>query len=473
MVTKKTLGIIGASTLLVGGVSAYILLDKTPKEAYLYAEYKTGKEMIEFFADRYEEELAWAEKTSKNPSKNEFELSANIEDYNYNLSSELVDAINSSSINLVMESDPKEKQIAMGVGATILDYDVDNFTFYITDESSMLELPFQDEALKVGHQDLVDIIEDMAGESICLKGEDLANILTNQSVLEEDDLEYLQKEYGKLLMDILPDEAFTRNDDTITMELSGKDLENIIEEFANFAENDRELIRILKEVVHYSDPCSEIDFEEELKLLFDGLKDLDIDGELISKIWIEKNIITKRTIEVGGLEIKAKQSIDENLVFDYEFKDDYYGSLFTVEGKFTSGERIKDSLTIENSDVVLTYESNERIDKDTRKFEREFYYNDYYSEFALNWDGDYSVSGDKMSGEHNIYMEIPGEGKVGLAVKNTNVITKKINLPKNTVDIGKMTTSEIEEYLEYEIAPNAQKWGEGLFKELEDILYYY
>lgn len=473
MITKKTLSIVGVSTLLVGGVSAYILLDKSPKEAYFHAEYKTGKKIVEFFADRYEPELAWAEKTNKKPSKNEFELSANIEDYNYNLSPELIDAINSSSVNMVVQSNPKEKQMAMGVGATLLDYEIDNFTYYITEKSSILELPFQEEALEVEHEDLIDMMEEMTGESICFNGEDLVKRLTNQSILKEKDVKYLKKKYGKLLIDILPDEAFTRKDDTITMELSGREIEEALEKFADFAQKDRELLRIMKDLAQYSDPCNDIDMEDELERFFDNLRDLDIDGEIVSKIWIEKNIITKRSMELGELEIKAKQSIDkEELVINYEFKE-YGDTLLSVDGKFTSGERIKDKLTFETYDGLLTYKSSERLEKDKREFKREFLFTDYYDEFSLNWDGNYTISGDKMSGEHNIYMEIPREGKIGIALKNKSALTKSINIPKDTVDLGKMTTSEMEEYIENEIVPNAQKWGEDLFENLEDLLYYY
>ena len=471
MVTKKTLGIIGTSTLLVGGVSAYILLDKTPKEAYLYAEYKTGKEMVEFFADRYEPELSWSEKTKNNATKNDYELSANIEDYTYSFSPEIVDAINSSSLNLAYESDPKEKQVALGLGATVFDYDMDNFTFYITDESSMLELPFQDEVLKLSHEDLIDIIEEENGE-ICFNGEDLVNIFTNQSVLSEDDTNYLLKEYGKLLVDVLPDEAFTRNDNTITMKLSSVDIKDIISKVADFAGSDAELVRILEKTVHYSDPCGDINIEEELEKFLADLKNTDVNFDVVSTIWLDKNMITKRSIEIDGVKIDAEHSINNDLVFDYEFIDEYDETLLAVKGKFTSGKNMNDTVTIESSDVILTYESNESLEKEKRKFEREFYLSDYYSEFTINWDGHNTISGDKMAGEHNVYMEIPETGKFDLAIKNNSVITKKINVPSNTKDIGKMTMSEIEEYIEYEIVPNAEKWGEGLFEELADLLYY-
>lgn len=472
MMKKRTLGLVSAGVLLAGGVSAYVILDKTPKEAYLYAEYKTAQKAYEFVTERYEDEFEWMKKTQKEVTKNDVDFSLSVEDYDYNYNPDIINVVNSSSLNVSVVSDPKKKQFSAGVGATILDYSLDPFTFYLTEEDVMLELPFQEETLAANLNDLGDMIETITDEDMCLREIDFSEYIRNNGLLTEEDLNYILKEYGKIIYKAIPEDAFTKNDNTITMEMRGRDLEKIIVEIVESAEGDRELARILDRVILSADPCSSMTGEDFLAELVNELDDLRIDGDIYSKVWLDGNIITKRVLEFDEIEIKGKQKFDKELSWDYDFIEDGE-TVLTIEGDLGAGERIKDSIIIDVDGGTITYNSNEKKNKDKRDFSREFYFNDNYDEFKINWDGETSISGDKMRGEHEFFIDIPYEGSMGLVLKNDSVITKSLTIPSKSVDLTDMTSREIEEYLEYEVAPNIERWGDGLFEEIEDILYYY
>lgn len=472
---KAIFGGVGAAVLLAGGVGAYAVFNKTPKQAYLYAEYKTAESAIEFVKERYADELKWAETVKTEAVQNDYELSLGVEDYSGNLGYDVTEAINTSSINVSLATDPKNDQYSAAVGATVLDFDIDDFTFFLTNESMMLQLPFQDEALEVKLDGLADMMEATTGDNMCLNEVNLTDYVTTESVVSEEDMNYLKKEYGLALYEALPEEAFTKNDDTITMELRGRDMEQIITDIVEKAEGDSELHRIIDEVLIYSDPCMSTTAEEIIDELVYSLDYMDINGEFVSKIWLDGNTIVKRSIEIDSITIEGKQSVEDGITWNYDISEKgYEDSAVLFKGKLGAGEKIKDSIVFEvPGEGSLNYESSERVDKGTRKFDREFAFYDGYDDFAVQWSGETTFDGDKMNGEHEISVEFPYEGKVAVVLKNEGAVTKGITLPPKTVDLTSMTDSEMEEYFYYEVGPKAEEWGMGLYSELENLLYYY
>ena len=64
---KKPIFIIGLLLLIGGGVTAAILLNKSPKELYLLSEYNSIKESMAGFEDTYGDALKFQEQTLEKP----------------------------------------------------------------------------------------------------------------------------------------------------------------------------------------------------------------------------------------------------------------------------------------------------------------------------------------------------------------------------------------------------------------------
>ncbi|MER2089784.1 MAG: hypothetical protein ABS920_08600, partial [Sporosarcina sp.] len=63
-----------------------------------------------------------------------------------------------------------------------------------------------------------------------------------------------------------------------------------------------------------------------------------------------------------------------------------------------------------------------------------------------------------------------GENMISLLLKQQGKVVKKVEMPAekdDTVNIGKMTMSEIEAFIENEITPKFQEWISGFMEELQ------
>lgn len=473
---KKILfSIIAGVVLLVGGVVGAFTLIKSPKEAYLYAEYKTANSAIEQLENRFKEELKWKDTVQSSPTKMDIEFSANV-DADYGLMDyEILDALNSSSVNLTIQSNPKDSTYAFSAGANILDYAIDPFTAYLTDEKVIGEMPFQDEALEMSIEKLLDFSERELS-NVCIQEEDFKRLMEQQGLLTEEDLEYLKDELIPAIYKAIPDEAFKKEDNNLTMELSGNDIENLLDATAKTLENDEVVKRIVNDYINLVGECEFYTAEELIDEITDNLSSIRVDISIKSVLTVKGSQIIERKLYINDEKLlEGTQNFKEGIVFDYEITDTYTSG--KIKGEIgTDKKDIEDEIEISvEGETVLLYEGKETHNKKERDFSRAVTFSDGYDDFTFNWDGTQSFAGDGNVSDNEFYFEVPGEGRLSLHMKTDSQKTKGIDLPSNTVDLTDMSHFEMEQYFENEVAEKFMYWAEDLIYELEDLeeLFYY
>jgi len=463
-------GITGA-LVLAGGVSAFALFN-SPKEAYLYAEYKTANSAIEKLEQRFEEDIKWNDIVKTDATKMDMEISASVEDnYGY-LDYAILEAINSSSIDFTMQSNPKETTYALSAGATILDFTIDPFTAYLTDKKIVGEMPFQEEAIEMSFEKLSELSGE---ESACSLDGDFERLMKQQDLLTEDDLKHIQKEILPEIYKAIPDEAFEKDGNQLTMQLTGSDIENLLDVAVNTLAQDEVVKRVINDTINVYGECETYTVDkvlDEMKAEISAIK-VDSSTTLKSVITVNNLIIVDRKLYIKDeLVLEGKQNFKDGIVFDYEFMDPEYGTTATVKGEIGTGKNIRDEIEISTEgEAFLHYEGKETNNKKKRDFSRALTVNDGNDKVTFNWDGTQSFAGDGNVSDNEIYFEIPEQGKVLLHVKTDSKIIKGIDLPSNTIDLTSMSESEIEQYFQNEVAENFMYWTEDLISELGDLLY--
>lgn len=468
---KKTLLFGGIGTVvLAGGISAYSIYDKTPKEAYFYAEYKTADAAMEFITDRYAPELTWYETQLEKPTQNDFKLSANVNDNTGSLGWGIAEAISSVSIDVTTQIDPKNSHNAFSIGATIFDKEIDQFGLFITDKKIIAEVPFQDEALEVDLAEVFELIEMTTGENTCMQDVDVQQYIKSGSVVSEKDQKYLIDTYVKGLYDTIPEDAFTQVDEKITMELSGKEIQTILISLATSAEKDKKLLKILDDIIHSSDPCSSTESKETLELVVNELTAAKFDFDIKSTIWVEKNKVVKRELEIDNALFKGTQKFGKELEFDLDAIDrDNNETIYTIKGSLGSGDSFKDEIEVKaNGNVVFEYKSEEDLKNSTRQFERSISFSEGI-DIRFDWTGELQYEADNVSGEQKFALASNELGNISLVIENDGKTIKDITVPKKTVNLSKMSEDELDEYFEFEVAPKFYDWSSGLFSGLGDL----
>lgn len=472
---KLLFGGLGGAIVLAGGVAAYTLLN-SPKEAYLYAEYKTANSAIEQLEQRFEQDIKWADIVKTDATKMDMELSASVEDYYGYMDYEVLEAINSSSIDLTVHSDPKENTYALSAGATIFDFTIDPFTAYLTDKKIVGEMPFQEEALELNLEKLFDLSNEELNNA-CISDADVERLIKQRQLLSEDDLKHLQKEILPEIYKSIPDEAFEKEGDQLTLQLTGRDIEKLINVAANTLAQDKVVKRFVSDTIKLSGECEYYTVEEALDEMLADVSEIDVDPSVTIKsvITVDGSQILERKLYVEDeLLLEGTQNFKDRIVFDYDFMEPGYGVIASIKGEIGTGKEIRDEIEISaEGETFFYYEGNETNGKSVRDFSRALTVYDGYDEFTFNWDGSQSFAGDGNVSDNEIYVEIPGEGILSLNLKTNSQKTKGIKLPRKTIDLTDMSTSEIERYFENEVADNFMYWAEDLAYELEDLFYYY
>lgn len=468
---KFLVGGITGALVLAGGVSAFALFN-SPKEAYLYAEYKTANSAIEKLEQRFEEDIKWSDIVNTDATKMDMEISASVEDDAGYLEYEIVEAINSSSIDVTVQSNPQENTYALSVGAKILDFTIDPFTAYVTDKKMIGEMPFQEEALEMSLEKLSELSGE---ENACMLDEDFERIMKQQDLLTEEDLKHIQKEILPEIYKAIPDKAFEKDGNQLTMQLTGSDIENLLDVAVNTLAQDEVVKRVINDAIIVYDQCGTYTVDKVLDEMKAEISAIEVDSSTTIKSVITVNnllIVDRKLYIKDELVLKGTQNLKSGIVFDYEFIDPEYGTTATVKGKIGTGKNIRDEIEISNEgEMFLHYEGKETNNKKKRDFSRALTVNDGNDKVTFNWDGTQSFAGDGNVSDNKIYFEIPDQGKLSLYVKTDSQKTKGFDLPSNTVDLTGMSESEIEQYFQNEVAENFMSWTEELMYELGDLLY--
>ena len=466
---NKKIILSGVGALLIGGgVAAYTLLNKTPKEAYFQAEMNTIETALEFFSERYEPEMNWYETQLEKPTETNLALSGNIDSYD-----EMASILNGATINVTALSDPKKSEAAVKLDASLFDIEIDGVGLYLTKDKIYAEVPFQ-EALELDLQNLGDFFEITTGDNMCLENVDIHKFIGTASPISEKDQTYIKETYGKVLFNSLPDKAFTEEDNKLTMSLKGSDIQKVLEDVLEKAIKDKKTQTIINELILLSDPCEKLDSKELLEEILSEVESTDFDFNIKSVIWTKDNIVVKRDLTIDTLQIKGEFAIDKSLTFDYSMEDKEYDEEFlTLKGKFGSGKNFEDEVTISSyGETILEYAGEESLNKNIRTFDRSVYLTlGYEGEFELSWAGETEYEGDSAIGEHEVSFSSNYTGTLGLLVETDSKVIKKIDVPSKSINLTDMSESELEDYFTGEFMNNFSDWAEDRFNGLEYLFY--
>src|SRR5690606_12662977 len=98
----------------VGSVSAFFLLNKSPKVKYLLAETKTFTQMGDLFQERYQNEFDWMDVQKKKPVETTQDLSFEWNDPNADYDMvEMQRILNNTTFTMKQTKDPVKKEWEM------------------------------------------------------------------------------------------------------------------------------------------------------------------------------------------------------------------------------------------------------------------------------------------------------------------------------------------------------------------------
>lgn len=505
---KKVIAIIVIAIIVIGGsVAAFVMLNLSDKQKYFLAEKKSLDFMIDRAEDRYQPEFDWLEQTEDNPTESAVQLSA---DYNDPKGGNIggmnpQSIINNATLGFTTQMDMNNKQMAAEMQGSFGDLEVDDIHLYLTDEKVMAGVPFLDEILQIKSDDIGDLLHEADPESFT--GEENPDFATffDKSVMSDEDESYLKKEYIGMIYDELPDGAFKATDETIkinddsidteklTMHLTEDEVKEILQAtFEKMQQDDRlkEIMQDQFEAEQFGLPAdvnpemqNEFndfinDFDTALDEAQEGIKDLHIPDGVTSTIWKKDKLIVKRefTADIGlskdelvSLAVDGTQSLKDNQqTFDYHFHyadDDDEGTMQLTGDLSFDDDEISDSIKLSAAGNELTYDGSSTLKDGKRDFERIFSVEDSQGEGGqFIWTGNTSYEKDKMSAEHKLSADAPAfgitEDMFTLNIDNSGKTIKGVDMPDkdNVKDIGGMSSEDLDNYFETEVAPQAQQW---------------
>jgi len=508
-VSKGLIAIIVVILVLAGGTAAaFMMIKSSPKASYFLAEKDTIDFLVEQVNDRYQPELDWYETTQNGKTASTYELTV---DYNdpaastgYGMDPAMI--INNSSLTATTQSDMENNQINTEFKANIGGMEINDFQFFVTDEKLMLGLPFLEETVQLKDGDLGKLLHEADPE--VFTGEESLQLDTlfesANRFMPEEDMEYVEEEYLKLIYDELPEDAFTSDQETVEVNGESIDAEKIVLHLTE--EQLKDIIRTVLEKMKSDDKFKEIikealvaqqlggaqidgeldtfisDFETAITDVLEGLDDFQIPNGLASTLWIDDKKIVQRhfTVEMGPtdastveLSVKGSQLFtDVKQFFNYDFTmiDSENSDEFTMN---LSGDlnwednQGTDSINLSADGVALSYEASETFEDGTREFDRTFSFEEPTSgKYSLLWSGNGTFEKDQMNGEHHLSVEAPEftQDMLTISLNTEGQTIDSVDAPseENVKDIGSMSLTEIQDYLELDVTPSFQQWLFGL-----------
>ncbi|MEO4053849.1 DUF6583 family protein [Solibacillus sp. CAU 1738] len=497
---KKIIPIIVTVLLLVVGsvTAAIFFLKKSPKEQYFLAEIDSAKYMVELFKDRYKEEFAWVDVAKEKPVQYEYDLSLQ-HDGQDEYAVMLNDVLNGLSATITLQQDPVENIVSADFKGSFMDVKLENFTGYATTEKLVIDLPFSDKYIQLKDNDFGKLMSNFDETYVGDEKLGLADILENRTLLTDEQSKYLLDEYVKHVYKELPDEAFTKESETvdvhgkslktdrITMNLSAKDAQNLVLKVLEKAKTDEKLKAILVDILKKSSG-PEIDaavamIEEEFESAIDeAITELkgseDVTGNIESVIWVADKHVVKRELKAKEADeefviVKGTQLLEkEQQVFAYEFSEGE--SALHLKGELSwKGGKASDKVSIlSDAGEGLTYTGEETLTNGERKFERVITFEDEYDTFTFDWVGSSAYKNDSVVGDYSFGIATADfAGKLNIQEKAE--LIKKVEIPtdKESVDLGSMDATELEQYLYEDLLPSFEEWSYQFAEAFESLFY--
>ncbi|OZU89772.1 hypothetical protein CIL03_01120 [Virgibacillus indicus] len=507
--SKGLIAVIAAAVLVVGGAAAaFVLLNFSEKEKFFLAEKNTLDFIVEKAEERYEPELNWMEQTESTPTESTIELSAE-----YNAPDNFgaggfgavdpAQIINNSTITITGAADMENKQATAALKADIGGMEINDINFYVTAEKLMVGLPFLEELLQMKDEDLGGLLKEI--DPNMFTGEETMNLENlfegSNGMLSEEDQEYLEEEYAKMIYDELPEDAFKSENETIkvngesldadkiTFHLTEDQLKEILTKTFEKLEKDDKVKEILREQMALqfgpTPMDSDIDqfiteYETAMADAKEGVKDFQIPDGLTAVSWISNDLIVQRDIKVEmgpsadelvSFAIKGSQLLqDTNQFFNYDlsFADSYDEGTLNISGNLSwEGNEADDFISLTADEFSLSYEGTESLSDNKRDFERIFSIEEPSTGGgSLVWAGNSTYDNDQMSSEHNLSIESPNlsQDMFALHINTDGKTIDSVEIPEdeNVKDLGSMSADEIMNYFENEVTPQMQQWMFGI-----------
>ncbi|MCG7344563.1 hypothetical protein MHZ92_10480 [Sporosarcina sp. ACRSL] len=494
-----------------GSVSAFFLLNKSPKVKYLLAETKTFAQIGDLFEERYKNEVDWMDVQKTKPVETSFDLSAEWNDpsASYDMV-ELQRIVNNTTLSMKQVKDPVEKEWEINFSGAFGSISSDFVTFYITPERFMAALPFTDKLLYFMDEDYGKLMRETDS---FYEGPDklgLSHLFEEQFAMTGEFQTYVKEEYMEYLYHELPEEAFTSekeeidlfgekiNTEKVEMNLSEEQVKTLLVNLFKKARTDEKLKALLKEQIAFSTMTDDIsarqltemirDFEDSLDEAIDGIESLHIPDGIKSTIWHKSNSIVKRefTMSMGEFEesiatftFEGVQLLEKSgQKWDYSFTgmDPHSGedAVLNFKGDLTWKDgKSDDTITISAEDTVITYKGKEELDGKERTFNREFSVSDDDFSPRLVWSGKATHEKDSMKSDNDFTIIDPSgaisSSDIYLRLKKEGKIVKKVEMPSESeklVDVGNMSSRELDD-LGNELAEEFEKWVTELMGDLQ------
>lgn len=323
-VSKKwIIGSVIAAVVLVSSIVVYgFMSSKSPKEAYLHAEYKSFTQAQEEFNSLYGDVFEMQDRMENEPYTSETDISGNfdvksdIADPTLMMVQGLLDQIN-ISVDSMSDLNNNKNYAKIGVelqGNTLADAELvqDGDKLGLRVPLAYSDFLFMD-TTKFG-----EFMRRMDPYYIGPETLNLDTIKMSDLKLTDDEKAKLKETYGKLLLDKLAEENFTREDgqkisvngvnvkaDKITLTLSEKEVQNLLADVLNTAAKDENLLNIItkryelivEQAQLESDPTIYVLSADELKTeLVAGLEEaaksvdeIQLESGIQSAIWLDSD----------------------------------------------------------------------------------------------------------------------------------------------------------------------------------------
>src|SRR5690625_3176768 len=164
-ISKVMLGIIiGVIVVIVGVIIFFAMGGGSTKQQYFLAEGKTLNDMSNYIEDRYEAELDWLEVAQEEPTKSSLDISGEYNDPNNINMGEMFDVreiINNSTMQMLTESDTANEQLNATLNANVAGISLEDFSFYLNQDTLTIDLPFLNEALMIQDKDIAPLMNEI------------------------------------------------------------------------------------------------------------------------------------------------------------------------------------------------------------------------------------------------------------------------------------------------------------------------
>jgi len=495
--------------VIVGGsVSAFFLVNKSPKVQYFLAEAETFKQVGTIFEDRYKNELRWLEVQKEKPVETNFDLSGEWNDPSVDYEMQQIQSIvNSAKISSKQVYDPVKKELEVDLRGELGSVNMNFGSVFVTTEKLVASFPFMDELIRFDDKDFGKLMRATDPDYEGNENLGLSQLFEDGFSMTEESRAYVEKEYIEYLIKEIPDKAFTSEKEELTvfdkkiktkkvkLDLTEQQVKTLLKNLLEKAKSDEKLKTILKEQLTLTSFAGDTS-DNEIATIMDGFEDgldeaivgvdsIKLPNGLQSTIWHHSNKIVKRefamgvgedktdvdTLLISGTQLleKVGQKWDFTVGVEDSFGDENFVKI--IGDLSWKDQKATDSITLSMDDMKFIYEGKEQLKDRKRTFTRSFGFTDGNVDPSVIWKGSATHESDSLKANHEftISEETMGDNMFNLILKQQGKVVKKVDMPvetEGTVNIGEMNKDELDAFTE-EITVKVQDWMFGFMEDLQ------